>query len=470
MWGSILVNTVIAGGGRVVTAVLGIVAVGLLTRMLGPEQFGHYAWLLALGAIAQLVADGGLYLSFTRVLAQTPERAARLLSEVATLRLLLLALVFGVAAGGVYLVPTVRPLVPAFVVVAVGLALQSLSQLYMGAFQYYRSIWRATAGDVVGRLLQIAGVLWVARWYPTVTGAVMVLTGSMAVSWVVHQLLLPGAVRWRPVAAWVAWRGWVVSSWPLGAMLLLNAIYFRIDTLMLTFLRSSAEVGWYGVAYRVIESALFFPAMFGGLLLPRLAAAAAAQRTADVRQYIEEGLRVLVVGAVGVLLVVGLFAPVLIRLIAGPAFAPAGPLLRVLSVALAAMFLGNLFGFTLVALQQQRRLLTLYAWLVVGNVAANFLLIPRWGALAAAWTTVATELIAMTVAGWLVWRLTRFRVSGFFVGRLAVVVLLLVVWRWGVSAWSPAWQLLSVVVVFSGSVWWCRLLPFAQLRLLLARV
>ena len=60
------------------------------------------------------------------------------------------------------------------------------------------------------------------------------------------------------------------------------------------------------------------------------------------------------------------------------------------------------FGFALIALSQQRKLAALYAALVVFNIAMNLLFIPRHGALAAAWATVATEAIAMLSASYIV--------------------------------------------------------------------
>ena len=100
----------------------------------------------------------------------------------------------------------------------------------------------------------------------------------------------------------------------------------------------------------------------------------------------------------------------LITFISGAQYAPAAPLLQILCLALAIMFVGNLFGFTLVALRQQRALLKLYSSLMIGNILLNLLFIPHFGAYAAAWTTVATEGAATLVAGLLVWRLIPFSV------------------------------------------------------------
>jgi O-antigen/teichoic acid export membrane protein len=128
-------------------------------------------------------------------------------------------------------------------------------------------------------------------------------------------------------------------------------------------------------------------------------------------------LRVFLQWLAGFILVLAALASLLLVAFAGPivaflsgAFEAAAPLVQILAVALFVMFLGNIFGFALVALQKQKQLLVLYALLALGNVSANLAFIPLYGAVAAAWTTVATETIAMAVAAGMVWRSLPYRI------------------------------------------------------------
>lgn len=418
---SILTNTTIATGGRLVNIVLGIVVTALITRLLGPSQFGSYILLLSLGAIVQLAADFGLYLTLTRLVAEQPHHSGELLSQVLSLRLFLLIGVFLLAAVGSLLVPSLRPFALAFIVMAVGLSCQSVSQLLMGIYQYRQTVWRATVGDLVGRGAQIAAIVMIGR-AANVNTMMIAFAAGAALAYLFHHWLLP-ARPWRLVIDWSAWKKIAAVSWPLGLMLLVNAFYFRIDTVILSFYRSAATVGLYGAAYRLIESALFFPAMLGGLLLPRLAAAFLHRDIPAVNQYLTEGLRVLLVFSLYSLLILLFFSQPILSLIAGPAFASAAPLLQILSLALAVMFLGNLFGFALVAFGRQTLLLRLYLFLAAFNAGANLLLIPLYGAAAAAWTTVATELIATATAAYYVRRTTAFSPPASLFARAATAFL-----------------------------------------------
>lgn len=400
---SIVSNTVIATAGRSINVVLGLLVVKLVTGFLGPSGYGAYALLLSFGTILQLVADGGLYLQLTRSIAQAPHRESELTSHILSLRIVLLCVVFVIGAGTLAALPTGTSLTRPFIIIALGLSFQSVSQLFMGIFQYHQVVWRATIGDLIGRLGQIISVIYFGLSGAAVSGMVAAFTVGSGLAWLTHQLALP-VRRPRLAASWPAWKELLHSSWPLGALLLLNAIYFRIDTVVLSFWRTPAEVGWYSLAYRVIESALFFPAMFGGLLLPRLTEAATGGHQSRLRQYLTQslGLQLVVVGFIIITLLMR--AEAIIYFIADASFSPAAPILQLLSVALGIMFFGNIFGFTMIALHKQNSLLKIYGVLAVANTIGNILTVPRWGMTAAAVTTIITEAIATICAGWIIWR------------------------------------------------------------------
>lgn len=404
---SIIANTAVALGGRFVQVSLGIFVIAVTSRFLGEAAFGIYSTLLAYGSLLLIGADFGLYLTLTREVGREPATTQSVLSDITWLRLASLTVAFAVGSLVIRYIPALQPFLVAFWLIALGLSAQSISQLFMGVFQARSVVWRATVGDLIGRCVQIfiliaaaVSLLRVER----VTAITLAFTAGTCTALLIHRLLLPIAWRLTSPPLWEKVRTIVRESWPAAAILILNAVYFRIDTVMLSLWRPAVEVGLYSLAYRIIESALFLPAMFGGLLLPHL-----SKQTGVPRSLLEEALTATAWVGAGVALVLALLARPIIIALSGLPFVGAASLLAILCLALFAMFFGNLFGFTLVARGKQRALMRLYLGLVIFNIFGNLLFIPRYGAVAAAWTTVATEIIAATVAGFLVWRLTPFR-------------------------------------------------------------
>lgn len=402
---SIIANLTVATVGRIINTTLGLIITAILARLLGSGGFGIYSILLAYGLMFQIAADFGLYLLLTQKIGQANHRKAHLIPPIFTLRIVLLALAFVIGLVFAAVVPAATANLPALSLILAGLAFQSVSQLCMGLYQAGRSVTAATVGDTVGRVAQIAGLsvlLFEPLGFPirgsALTVAAFIFASGTLVALIIHLIYLPDRQHFKLVFSAAALRRMVRESWPLAAMLILNTIYFRIDMLMLPIWRESTEIGWYALAYRLIENTLFFPAMVGGLLLPQLSAAFHQRQLAHVQQVLSQALRV--VATVGtVVAVVFMAAPrEILTLIAGREFIPAAPLLQILTVALVVMFFGNIFGFTLVAQKHHTFLLKLYLVLVGVNILGNVIAIPAFGARGAAITTVLTEIIACGAA------------------------------------------------------------------------
>lgn len=437
MASSIVVNTLIASLGRLANVGLGVVAVSFTARFLGGERFGSYTVLMAYGTMLQMAADLGLYITLTRAIAEHPRRENDYLASIISLRLILILIVFSVGALVMRFLPSLRHLTAAYSILAAGLAAQSFSQLLMGVYQKYGAVWRATGGDLIGRIIHVSLILALSAQRATLATVSLAFALGCAVAAAIHHALLPQPVAVRLTATPPVWRHVVRESLPLGALLILNAVYFRIDALILSFFQPLVQVGLYGIAYRLIESTLFFPAMFGGLLLPRFSAAIAAARTDQLTQYVSQALAAVAWAAVFVAICFTILAEPIILLVAGSEYRAAAPLLRILTLALVAMFFGNLAGFTLLAHHKQKPLLALAAALAAGNVVLNLLTIPYWGALAAAWTTVVTEVAAALTATIMMYRCTPFSVPLTLLGRLAVVASATAAILWLIPAGAP---------------------------------
>lgn len=409
---SIFSNALIATIGRGGTLACGLAATALMTRMLGVDGFGTYSLILTIAAMIQLVADFGLYLTLSRELGVSNGKPSEKIANIASLRLTLLLVLFGIGSVVVLTFPSARTYAAMFIVLAIGLMFQSGSQLFMGIFQAYGAVWRATLGDILGRVVQVVTLATGLFIFPASIGPLWVayaFTGGLILSFLVHIVVLPNKKLLRIKMSRSAWVDVITVSWPIALMLILNVIYFRIDTVLLSSLRTSEEVGLYSLAYKVIENALFFPAMIGGLLLPAITSALSLADHTKAQKLLMQSLTLSFSGAAILVAILMAFPTEIIVLLGGKEFAASGALVRILAIALGSMFLGNIFGFTLIALAKQKALAILYGVLAALNIAANLVLIPSFGAAGAAWVTVATEIGATVTAGCIVYRSIAWR-------------------------------------------------------------
>lgn len=100
---------------------------------------------------------------------------------------------------------------------------------------------------------------------------------------------------------------------------------------------------------------------------------------------------IMLAGAILVVMITYIMAPLMVKVLGGDGFDPTIGVLRVLSLGLFLSYFGHLFGFGLIAEGNQRKLLIVGLIGLVVNLGLNIWVIPRYGILGAAWVTVITE-------------------------------------------------------------------------------
>lgn len=435
----LLSGTVVSTVGRVVGTLLSVLTVGVVTRSLashgGVAAYGTYATIFAFLGVAAVIADGGLYLVFTkRASREDPLGEARLLRTILRLRFASLGGALVVLTALVSLLPYASVVRGGILLGALGVGNQLVTQLLLGVFQKRLRMLAPTASEALGRGVTLLGVLFAAES----GGGVLAFVGAFVAGTAVTLLCTFLAARRFLPALRIFSRmalpppsprasAIIREAWPMGLLLFCWLLVFRADSVLLSLLRPLEELGWYALPYKVLESLLFFPAMMGGLLLPSLSKSAASngRQFAEALSAATSLFLLLAIPTVALLL---LGAPWVIGVLGGSAFSPSIPVLRILAVALGALFFGNLYGNGAIALGAQQSLLKAALVLALLNILVNLVVIPRYSFLGAAWTTLGTEVLSALVAARIVWRRARFLLWSPSVVRIASAggVLLLV--------------------------------------------
>lgn len=457
-------NTIIQFVGKAGTTMLGLITVALIQRYLEPTGFGAYTTAMAYLGFFSVLADLGLYVLLVRELAKPGADADYIAGNLLGLRWVSVAIILTAGAALTWLLPyepAVRQAIAIGVIAYVAIA---ATQLLVAVYQKHLAMGRVVIGELVSRVVWLAGT-WLVI---SMAGG---LSAFMAVVVVANALFL--LTLWASARKYISlrprfdrpyWAYLLRETWPIAVSVVLNLIYFRADTLILAWLRPAYEVGLYGAAYKVLEILNTFPLMFVGLLLPALGVAFAGQdRDRFIRLY-QRGFGLLMMAATP--LVVGgwiLAEPILI-LIGQQAYAPAAPILRLLLIAVAALYLNSLSGHVVTVIGRQRQMVWAYLGVAIVGLVAYLTLIPRYGTTGAAIGTIATESLTAIVGSIMVLRAIRFRLElgGLVKTLAAAVVMAAVVYQ--LRGQMIAWPILAGGLAYVVMLMITRALPMKQLR------
>ncbi len=268
-------NTAVQVAGKGLVLGLGLVSIAVLTRYLGPGDYGRYTLALMYMQLFGVLADVGLFTTVVREISKDPSRTEELVGNTLTLRLLLSIGVIALAAVVSLFLPYDREVRVAIVLAGAPLLLGMMATTFEAVLQARLRMSRAVIADVAGRAVALGLAVLVAAldlgFYPVLGAA----AGGTLVTLVVIALLTRAVASVRFRVEPVVWRGLLVSALPLGLALAVNAVYFRADTLIISLYEPFGQVGLYTLAYRVLELALVLGTVLLNSVFPLLSEAVA---------------------------------------------------------------------------------------------------------------------------------------------------------------------------------------------------
>ena len=337
------------------------------------------------------MADLGLTLVAGQLINRHHQDQNRLLSNLFAFRVVSATLIIGLAPLVTYLLPYDAEIGQGVWLASGAFWFVALNQIFVSLFQKTLTTERIAIAEIVSRALLALGAWLVVVFDLGLNGVFWVMLLANAVNFLIHYFLSRSLAKISWAFDLIVWRKIISLSWPLLTTIVLNLVYLKADIIILSFLRSEAEVGLYGAAYKVIDVLVSLPFVFAGLILPLLVSHWSSghhEKYLLVKQkFFDYTVALAAPLTVGGIILAG---PIM-RLVAGPDFAASGRVLQVLMLAVLAVFISCFFTHLMISREQQKRLIPYYIFTAVTALPLYYFLIVNYGYLGAAWATVYSE-------------------------------------------------------------------------------
>lgn len=388
-------NLVVQGVGQFSGRLLSYVFFLYAARVLGSDEFGIFSFALSVGYLVCTLMDFGLDALCVKWVARgETERlfalsSARIVTVVAGLSIIWMVSFF---LDRSIRIPTM--------LLGVGFCFLSFLTFI---YSYFRGIekmvWEALLLFGQRASLLVLGLSIFILWKSAIAAS-LAFSISLFLTFVVAFPILQKFVA-APLKRYFSFRKRDIAdvlkeAYPLAMVGVLWVVYYRIDTIMLAGFTSMSEVGLYNGAYKMMEGLVLLPAVIMMAAFPRLSQYG-VEKGAAFHSFFRKLFLLLLFLAFLITCTMYYLAGPVFDLVLGEEYARSIGIFKVLLVAIIAIYIGNLVTQAMIALDAQK--VYMYVALVgaIVNICLNFFLIPRYGAIGAAWATVFTE-GALTIA------------------------------------------------------------------------
>ena len=394
--------------GRCVYLAAGFAAFVMVGHYAGPAALGRYGLALAVLAVALIAADFGTTLTFgARLGAGAPEMRAAEFGRMISARLLL-----GAVTGAVLL--CALPLLPSEIQPALALAAllmplaaaRFLDCLFQVCGRPGCSVWPslANAATLVGGTALALGLQMPEASLSVVAVASGIVYGAVGL------LLAARLVPLRPATLSHGWTT-VRAAAGVGISNALGSLNGRISLIMLAALAGAAELGQFTAGFRFFELGAAVAITLCAPLVPVFGRAVGAldagrprSGTDRLRASVRPALTlILAASGAGTVAACALAEPV-VRLVFGPDFIAAAPVLRVAAAMSALLIAATVLFAGLVPLGRTAFAVRGSAAACATNLLACVILIPWDPLLGAAYAALLAEVAMLAVVAHAFWR------------------------------------------------------------------
>lgn len=363
-------------------------------RLLGPASWGALAYAMSLVAFLTIFSDIGISAIVVRESARNPQLSNKYFSTAFFIKLIFLIIGIGILIFGAPYITNIEETRLLLPIVAFVLLFDSFRNFGFSISRAKEKMQWEGANEILTNIT-IASfgffLLWVSPTSQALALSYVIATGIgfLVIAWQLKDYFKNLLINFdyslvKPI---------LTMGWPLVFLGSLGAIMINTDLVMISWLRSAEEVGFYSAALRPIQLLYVFASLFAISLFPTFSRLANRDNE-KFRSILETALKVAILIALPIALGGIVIGDQIINLLFGAVYQNAQVPFQILAATILIIFPASLVTNALFTYNQQRKFIAFSALGVTGNIMFNFLLIPPFGIIGCAFSTIFSQIIA----------------------------------------------------------------------------
>lgn len=188
----------------------------------------------------------------------------------------------------------------------------------------------------------------------------------------------------------------IKESMPYWLLGILGIFYFKVDSVILSYLKGSFDTGIYGAGYKFLEALAFIPAALSTVMFPVFAKKISSSADSVYSLYLRMTAIFLIISIV-IMAFYLLFLPSIIYTFL-PQYLPSIHVVNILSLTIPFFFMIAPQSTLLLSTQRfLRSIVFISIFNLVLNIILNLIFVPKYSYIASAWITVFSDVIGFLI-------------------------------------------------------------------------
>lgn len=418
-----------------------------LPRILGPVDYGRLYLATSISGIFLMVVDFDGRIGIAKRISRSPENDGQIIINAIGFRIFFWVIAFIGLITFAFIAhypPIVKVLILIFGLEILWLGLKTvLSGLFLG----HELMNFSTIGGIAERVfIASVGICALLLGVHVIGIAIIFVLGSL-LNFFLCARFARRLLKSVPAINWTQTKTMIHEGVPYLLWTIFGIVYYRIDSVMLSFFTPEAVVGWYGASYKFFDVLAFLPGIFSLSILPVLSKMW-GKEDGMLARTTQKSIQFILISGIPISIVIFFLAEQIIKFFFGlHGYSPSVINLQIFSVGLLLVYIDMVLGTTLFACDKQKLWATAAFFAVIVNVTLNVFLIPYTqtqfgnGGIGASVATIITEFFVMLSALFIipksVFEGANTSVSLKAIGAGAVMI----IGMWGMSGASVVWYL-----------------------------
>jgi O-antigen/teichoic acid export membrane protein len=369
----------------------------MIARYLDPNKFGKYAFILVAIAVLRFLAHMGIPVIVTREVARDKDKAPVLLASALKLQAMCSLTVLAVVSLTAYSMGSTEEMVYAAILCGAAMVMAVFGELFAGIFQAFEKMKFHTFQTMLSETLYVVLVFVVTQGPLGIVGVFWALFVAKFVGALFGFVLV--VKRFVPLRSENTGleRYFARECYPLAIKRILGGLNIRSTTLLLKAFQTNFDVGIFHGAYRIILNVVSVANSVSFAIFPILSRLSASSESSLQLVY-EKSFKFTLLVGVPVAVILSSFAEPIVTIVLGHKYLETVPVLQILGAVFLLVFVRTFIMKMLVAGGRQGLTTVVTGISLTTNVILALILIPKMSYMGAAYSTLISQLVAVSLA------------------------------------------------------------------------